>query len=436
MDAELYGNPSAIFKRIQFCHDLNFECAIPAMIKAVYADHTADALPLMNIMSSTAEINRAVIRVTTLWNFHGGFEVWQPLNIGDTGWLIAADRNTDLIKQYNCGDDETKNMGPQNANNDKNLHKYRWGFFIPDRWDVQDRQKREVPKSLQHCFYVQSRNGESKCLLDDEGHIAITAKLATNIFGELFVNDKATFKDDVHFEKNITVDGQTLLNELEVLDKAKFRKDVTFDESIYVNGNQSRVNDMVEQELVCVTGVEKDETTKRTILKLEKMRVLRSAKTLDKEEPVLSDISFNSDVKVNNKKEGRVITEKGKDIDILTGGGGGGCSCSAEITVVSSIEGLTLTPQGDGTFTASIAYKTNKLTVNGYEETQNTKADKIISLSLSDASYDGDLMVTTRYDNSSHNLYRTLIPVVIKNGIVVSVGEKTEEAYTTAVEES
>ena len=435
MDAELYDNPSAIFKRIQFCHDLNFECAIPAMIKAVYADHTADALPLMNIMSSTAEINRAVIRVTTLWNFHGGFEVWQPLNIGDTGWLIAADRNTDLIKQYNCGDDETKNMGPQNANNDKNLHKYRWGFFIPDRWDVQNRLKREVPKSLQHCFYVQSRNGESKFLLDDEGHIAITAKLATNIFGELFVHDKATFKDDVHFEKNITVDGQTLLNELEVLDKAKFRKDVTFEESIYVNGNQSRVNDMVEQELVCVTSVEKDEDTKRTVLKLEKMRVLRSAKTLDKEEPVLSDISFNSDVKVNNKKEGRVITEKGKDIDILTGGGGG-CACSAEITVVSSIEGLTLTPQGDGTFTASIAYKTNKLTVSGYEETQNTKADKIISLSLSDASYDGDLMVTTRYDNSSHNLYRTLIPVVIKNGIVVSVGEKTEEAYTTAVEES
>lgn len=289
MDAELYDNPDAIFKRIQFCHDLEFECAIPAKIVHVYSDHTADAQPLIKLVSSTAAIDQVPVRVTTLWNFHGDFEVHHPLNIGDTGWLIAADRNTDLVKQYNCELDETQNQGAQEPNKDLNLHRYRWGFFLPDRWDKQLRPKQTVPEQLQDCFYIKDRNGNVEILLDEDGRIAITAKSAVEIFSDLFVHGnsvfdgEALFNDDVHFKQNITVDGEALVNDLRVMHDAQFDHDVTINGSLYVNGKDSRVNDMTEQEITCVTSVTQDTQTKKTVLTLEKMKVFRTSKDHDRD---------------------------------------------------------------------------------------------------------------------------------------------------------
>lgn len=289
MDAELYGNPEAIFKRIQFCHDLEFECAIPAKIVHVYNDHTADAQPLIKLVSSTEAIDQAPVRVTTLWNFHGDFEVHHPLNVGDTGWLIAADRNTDLVKQYNCELDETQNQGAQEPNKDLNLHRYRWGFFIPDRWDKQLREKETVPEQLQDCFYIRDRNGNVEILLDEDGRIDITAKSAVEIFSDLFVHGEsvfdgeALFNDDVRFKQNITVDGEALINDLLVMHDAKFDHDVTIGGSLYVNGKDSRVNDMTEQEITCVTSVTQDAQTKKTVLTLEKMKVFRTSKDHDRD---------------------------------------------------------------------------------------------------------------------------------------------------------
>ena len=289
MDAELYDRPEAIFKRIQFCHDLEFECAIPAKIVHVYSDHTADAQPLVKLVSSTSAIDQVPVRVTTLWNFHGDFEVHHPLNIGDTGWLIASDRNTDLVKQYNCELNETQNLGAQEPNKDLNLHRYRWGFFIPDRWDKQLRPKQSVPEQLRDCFYIKDRNGNVEILLDEDGRIAITAKSAVEIFSDLFVHGdsvfdgEALFNDDVHFKQNITVDGEALVNDLRVMHNAQFDHDVTINGSLYVNGKNSRVNDMTEQEITCVTSVTQDAQTKKTVLTLEKMKVFRTSKDHDRD---------------------------------------------------------------------------------------------------------------------------------------------------------
>ena len=289
MDADLYGNPEAIFQRIQFCHDLSFECAMPAKITKVNNDHTAYAQPLIKLMSSISSIEQVPILVTTLWTFHGDFEIHHPLNVGDTGWLVAADRNTDLVKQYNCERDETKNNGAQQPNSDKNLHRYRFGFFIPDRWDRQDYPKQTVPKELQDCFYIQDRNGYVQMLLDEDGRIAITAKSAVEIYGDLFTYDgnatfggDVTFKGDVKANCDVTVDGKVLCDELEVINKTQFNRDVTINGSVYVNGKSSRINDMIEQEITVVTGVTQD-ANNNTILRLEKMKVLRTNKEHDKD---------------------------------------------------------------------------------------------------------------------------------------------------------
>lgn len=288
MDADLYGNPAAIFKRIQFCHDLEFECAMPAKITKVNNDHTAYAQPLVRLMSSSSSIEQSPILVTTLWDFHGDFEIHHPLNIGDTGWLIAADRNTDLVKQYNSEWNETKNQGAQSPNKDLNLHRYRFGFFLPDRWNT-GADKRLVPKELQECFYIRDRNGYVQMLLDEEGTIAITAKSAVEIYGDLFTYDgetvfggDVTVKGYLNANCDVKVDGKILCSELEVINKAKFDNDVTIDGSVYVNGKSSRINDMIEQEITVVTGVTQD-ASNNTVLRLEKMKVLRTNKEHDKD---------------------------------------------------------------------------------------------------------------------------------------------------------
>lgn len=66
----------------------------------------------------------------------GGFWLEMPLKEGDTGWIIAADRDTSFAISRNANVDESKNAkeyggGPQEYSNFNKL-KYSFGFFIPD----------------------------------------------------------------------------------------------------------------------------------------------------------------------------------------------------------------------------------------------------------------------------------------------------------------
>ena len=66
----------------------------------------------------------------------GGFWFEMPLKKGDTGWIIAADRDTSFAISRNASVDESKNTkenggGPQEYSNFNKL-KYSFGFFLPD----------------------------------------------------------------------------------------------------------------------------------------------------------------------------------------------------------------------------------------------------------------------------------------------------------------
>lgn len=66
----------------------------------------------------------------------GGFWFEMPLKKGDTGWIIAADRDTSFAISRNANVDESKNTkenggGPQEYSNFNKL-KYSFGFFLPD----------------------------------------------------------------------------------------------------------------------------------------------------------------------------------------------------------------------------------------------------------------------------------------------------------------
>jgi hypothetical protein len=305
MDKLLRGNPSAIFDRILFCHDLAFESCVPAKIEKVYSDHTALARPLIKIVNETGSVECQPILVTTFWNFHGDFEIHHPLNEGDTGWIIAADRNTDLVKQYNAENDESLNAGAQEPNSDKNLHKYRFGFFFPDRWDKEvidsktgRKTKLSVPEELRDCFYIQDRNGWCRIVLDEEGHIAIKAKSSVEIFGDTTIHDDmfckgdADFALDVSIHGNVKVDGELLVGKKTTLNNGllvkgeakvdgnlKVSKNIDCNKKVTCDDIETRDCKIRELKVVtkCIPNVDKSTgKVKSNTLVISKIKLLRS----------------------------------------------------------------------------------------------------------------------------------------------------------------
>lgn len=63
-----------------------------------------------------------------------------PLFVGDTGWLVAADRNAKDAKEANSEildadqDDENPSNEGFKRPTDDSLRSFSWGFFIPDTW--------------------------------------------------------------------------------------------------------------------------------------------------------------------------------------------------------------------------------------------------------------------------------------------------------------
>lgn len=103
-----------------------FECCMPAVVVSYdRAKHEAVVQPAVNmVVSGGGQIERAPVAVT-VWRFMcGGFLVDLPINAGDTGWLVAADRDTSNVKA---------SQGVAKPNTYE-THKYSAGFFIPDKF--------------------------------------------------------------------------------------------------------------------------------------------------------------------------------------------------------------------------------------------------------------------------------------------------------------
>ena len=110
----------------------------------------AEVLPLVKKVYYKGEpeyLTRPTYQVR-IRRFHfGGFLFWVPPMVGDTGWVISSDRNTELLKQDEAltasvleKDREQSVMEqeyPQQPNT-LNAHEFKEGFFIPDNWGKLD----------------------------------------------------------------------------------------------------------------------------------------------------------------------------------------------------------------------------------------------------------------------------------------------------------
>lgn len=172
----------------KFRHRLLFELQvmIPAAIVSYdRATHVAIVQPLNNKCDmSGKELQRAPMKVTVIRHYAGRYLLDFPLDEGDTGWVIACDRETSLIKQYNP--DEKGEMKGVNIPGTGETHMYHFGYFIPDRWG--DKYNTDAEHNAQltgdaedaERLVIQSSDGNQKISIrhfddKDNGEIKITS---------------------------------------------------------------------------------------------------------------------------------------------------------------------------------------------------------------------------------------------------------------------
>lgn len=101
------------------------ETSQPCIVQSVdYSTNTVIVKPAINVSTTVGEyVQRDVIKLTA-WRFaSGGFLIHYPIKQGDTGWMIASDKDTSLFKQEKAIADPNTNL----------KHQYSQGFYIPDK---------------------------------------------------------------------------------------------------------------------------------------------------------------------------------------------------------------------------------------------------------------------------------------------------------------
>lgn len=169
--------------------------AIPAIVRS-YDRKTgiATVQPIVTYVVDTKEgeklIPRGTYDVSVIRFAHGGFVIDAPLFAGDTGWLIAADRNAKDAKEANSKilnadqDDENPSNEGFKRPTDDSLRSFSWGFFIPDTWG-----DTELTKS--DGLVIKDVDGKSVIALND---VAIEIKRGDNIIS--ISDDGITIKNE------------------------------------------------------------------------------------------------------------------------------------------------------------------------------------------------------------------------------------------------
>lgn len=153
------------------------ECCIPAVVRSYdRGKNEVLAVPAIRAVLPNAggEGGRALsdrppVSVPALTLGGGGFIVNFPLNPGDTGWIVASDRNADnFLETLEISDPNTAAS-----------HKWSFGVFIPDKV-----KKFSVDEADAAGMVIQSLDGSSKIVLKN-GQLEIIGKALINVESSL-----------------------------------------------------------------------------------------------------------------------------------------------------------------------------------------------------------------------------------------------------------
>ena len=138
------------FKTLFHLHDSSMKHCLPAIVKG-YDRSTGivNVLPLVKTVIDTLDgtvlEDRPTYNVPMLGIHHGGFTIDIPVFVGDTGWIIAGDRDSATARKKNSIENledlkeysKDGNEGPKEPDT-RALGDFSWGFFIPDYWGRRD----------------------------------------------------------------------------------------------------------------------------------------------------------------------------------------------------------------------------------------------------------------------------------------------------------
>lgn len=138
--------PTGFFKTLFRLHETGRECALPAIVEQYDRTHgIVYVKPLAKRVAETVDnkealSDRPVYKVHAVRFMHGGCVFDAPIYKGDTGWIVAGDRNcksaiadNSEVLQEPQTDEEPRNKGAARPD-DNSLASFAWGFFIPDSW--------------------------------------------------------------------------------------------------------------------------------------------------------------------------------------------------------------------------------------------------------------------------------------------------------------
>lgn len=138
-DPSVEGSPSSMLLELfaQFRREQNI--CIPAIVESVSEGYVT-ARPLVKSVYATEDGDKNVPRpavIVPVMNFmHGGIIIHAPIYAGDTGWIIAGDRDwTPAVKGNSTipSEDKNDNEGPADLSSFA-VNKFDFGFFVPNSW--------------------------------------------------------------------------------------------------------------------------------------------------------------------------------------------------------------------------------------------------------------------------------------------------------------
>ena len=141
--------PVGFFKALFRLTDATREGCIPAVVVQREDERgLIRVLPIAKTMMQTKDKligeNKKPLWVRPFKIFHGGFHIHAPLFIGDTGYLIAIDRDCMTAIQKNekpvDKDGNLDELKEKNTSNPDDLtpQRYNYGFFLPCSWVLND----------------------------------------------------------------------------------------------------------------------------------------------------------------------------------------------------------------------------------------------------------------------------------------------------------
>ena len=141
--------PVGFFKALFRLTDATREGCIPAVVVQREDERgLIRVLPIAKTMMQTKDKligeNKKPLWVRPFKIFHGGFHIHAPLFIGDTGYLIAIDRDCMTAIQKNekpvDKDGNLDELKEKNTSNPDDLtpQRYNYGFFLPCSWILND----------------------------------------------------------------------------------------------------------------------------------------------------------------------------------------------------------------------------------------------------------------------------------------------------------